>query len=494
MAIDTTQRTSDAVEDVAHVVARLREQGVDVVRVSYPDLIGVDRGRDVLVDELERVAGHGLAFCRAVFHTSPMGDVVPVPGGLDAGLPDISVTPDLSTLTPLPWEPGAAWCVGDTWGHDGTPAAEAPREVARRVSRRLAELGLTAVVGPELEFFVCEQDAQRRVAPVRRRARQRVRGRAQGRPARPARHDAAPPARRRPAGDRREPRVLPRPVRDQPRPLRARRLRGPGVPPQVRRPGDRPAPRPAGDLHGQAVQRRGWQRLPPARVPRRRARAPTSSATSPARRGCPSAAAPRSPASSRTRRRLPPCSTRRSTPTSGSAPTPSPRGSIDWGLDNRSAMVRIPPERGSASRMEVRLGDATANPYLAAAAVGAAVYLGVRDGLEPPEPLEGYGYDPSKAQLLPQRLPDALDALEADTALRDVLGEHVRDVVPDLQAQRGRAVRAARDRLGVPRVRLPPLTRHSPRDDQGKVRPTCPGARRRDGALFLDRRRRETGP
>jgi hypothetical protein len=36
---------------------------------------------------------------------------------------------------------------------------------------------------------------------------------------------------------------------------------------------------------------------------------------------------------------------------------------IDWGLDNRSAMVRIPPERGAAARMEVRLGDATANPY-----------------------------------------------------------------------------------------------------------------------------------
>ena len=55
---------------------------------------------------------------------------------------------------------------------------------------------------------------------------------------------------------------------------------------------------------------------------------------------------------------------------------------IDWGLDNRSAMVRIPPERGSAARMEVRLGDATANPYLAIAAVGAAIYLGVRDKLE----------------------------------------------------------------------------------------------------------------
>ncbi len=52
---------------------------------------------------------------------------------------------------------------------------------------------------------------------------------------------------------------------------------------------------------------------------------------------------------------------------------------IDWGMDNRSTMVRIPPERGGAARMEVRLGDATANPYLAMAAVGAAIYLGVRD-------------------------------------------------------------------------------------------------------------------
>ena len=81
--------------EVAQVVARLREQGVDVVRVSYSDLIGVDRGRDVLLEELERAAGHGLAFCRAVYHTSPRGDVVPVPGGLDAGLPDITVTPGM---------------------------------------------------------------------------------------------------------------------------------------------------------------------------------------------------------------------------------------------------------------------------------------------------------------------------------------------------------------------------------------------------------------
>jgi glutamine synthetase len=95
---------------------------------------------------------------------------------------------------------------------------------------------------------------------------------------------------------------------------------------------------------------------------------------------------------------------------------------IDWGLDNRSAMVRVPPERGAAARMEVRLGDATANPYLAMAAIGAAAHLGIQDKTEPPEKLEGYGYDPAKSPVLPMRLSAALDALEADTELTDVLG------------------------------------------------------------------------
>src|SRR5690606_35749134 len=129
-------------------------------RVSYPDLIGVDRGRDVLLGELENAMRHGLAFCRAVYHTSPQGDVVPVAGGLDAGLPDIKVVPDLGTLSPLPWEPGAAWCIGDAFGPSGAPAGESPRELVRTVSRRLAELGLRAVIGPELEFFVLDPDGR----------------------------------------------------------------------------------------------------------------------------------------------------------------------------------------------------------------------------------------------------------------------------------------------------------------------------------------------
>ena len=150
--------SSPAGQDLHAVIESLRARGVDVIRVSYPDMIGTDRGRDVLIDELPTAMEHGLAFCRAVFHTSPRGDVVPVQGGLEDGLPDIKVIPDLGTLTSLPWEPGAAWCLSNTFDHEGNPAAESPRHVARAAADRLAELGLTAVIGPELEFFLCEPD------------------------------------------------------------------------------------------------------------------------------------------------------------------------------------------------------------------------------------------------------------------------------------------------------------------------------------------------
>jgi glutamine synthetase len=76
------------------------------VRVGYSDLIGSERGRDVLVDGFARTAEDGLAFCRSVYGTTPMGDVVPIEGGLDAGLPDVVAFPDCPRSNPSPGSQG----------------------------------------------------------------------------------------------------------------------------------------------------------------------------------------------------------------------------------------------------------------------------------------------------------------------------------------------------------------------------------------------------
>jgi glutamine synthetase len=406
--------------DAGVVAERLREQGVDVVRVSYPDLIGVDRGRDVLVGELGAAVEHGLAFCRAIYHTSPRGDVVPVQGGLEAGLPDIKVYPDLSTITSLPWESGAAWCLGDAYAEDGE-AGESPRAVARAVASQLEAAGYSLVCGPELEFFVCEQGPD---GQWRRYANELGNVYVVGRKGDPqglllhmlrqlrdaelrvtaANHEFSPGQFEINLGHSGLVDAADRSFRLKSAVQEIARQRGllatfmakpfndeggSGFHVHVSL-GDETGANVFGDPDGpDGLSAPGRYAIGGVLRHARALSALLNPTINSYKRFGPDTLAP---------------------------------WLIDWGLDNRSAMVRIPPERGPGARMEVRLGDATANPYLAMAAIGAAVHLGIQDKVEPQAKLEGYGYDPASADMLPMRLGDALDALEADTELADVLG------------------------------------------------------------------------
>ena len=133
----------------------LSDGSVTSVRVLYADLHGVARGKDVPIGEFERAVEHGLAFCSAIMGTDLRH--TPVVGG-EEGYPDLVAYPDLSTMTLVPWEPGVACCLADLRPvGDHAPPAD-PRGAVRRAVAAFEELGLSPVVGPELEFFLCERD------------------------------------------------------------------------------------------------------------------------------------------------------------------------------------------------------------------------------------------------------------------------------------------------------------------------------------------------
>ena len=97
---------------------------------------------------------------------------------------------------------------------------------------------------------------------------------------------------------------------------------------------------------------------------------------------------------------------------------------ISYGDNNRSSMVRVPK-----GRLELRLPDGSANPYLATAAVIAAGLDGIERELHPGPPRNVNLYEWNEAQLreagiavLPQNLDAALTALQADTVITDALG------------------------------------------------------------------------
>ena len=100
----------------------------------------------------------------------------------------------------------------------------------------------------------------------------------------------------------------------------------------------------------------------------------------------------------------------------------------NWGYDNRSCMVRVPPERGQGTRLEIRVGDGAANPYLVIAGILAAGLDGIGNELECPDDAVGMAYDNEGAPVLPQTFTEALDALEANDALRTQLSPELINV------------------------------------------------------------------
>ena len=91
-------------------------------------------------------------------------------------------------------------------------------------------------------------------------------------------------------------------------------------------------------------------------------------------------------------------------------------------------MVRVPPERGQGTRLEVRVGDGAANPYLVIAAILAAGLDGIVNELECPPDAVGMAYDNEGAAILPETFSEALDALEKDDALRTQMSQELINV------------------------------------------------------------------
>ena len=96
---------------------------------------------------------------------------------------------------------------------------------------------------------------------------------------------------------------------------------------------------------------------------------------------------------------------------------------ISWGVQDRTASVRVKASFDQATHLELRVPSALSNPYLVAASVIASGLLGMTQGRELAPPAAGPQEDDDRFEKLPTAIEDALEALEADVALRDVLGE-----------------------------------------------------------------------
>jgi glutamine synthetase len=139
-------------------LTELAEAGtVDTVLVAMSDMQGRLQGKRCHVRYfLDEVVAHATEACNYLLAVDV--DMNTVDGyamsSWDTGYGDFVLRPDLSTLRLVPWHEGTAMVQCDVeWG-DGTPVAASPRQVLRRQLDRLADRGLVAYAGTELELIV----------------------------------------------------------------------------------------------------------------------------------------------------------------------------------------------------------------------------------------------------------------------------------------------------------------------------------------------------
>ncbi len=141
-------------------VARIKSQGIRLVRFTYCDNANLIRAKAVPADRLAAHAHAGVGFSVAQQALPVMYDAVIPESGLGP-VGEVWLVPDLATLTPLPYAPGAASVLGDFVTREGRPWEHCPRTFLKRVVADAAAQGYEVMASFENEFYLLRPDPGR---------------------------------------------------------------------------------------------------------------------------------------------------------------------------------------------------------------------------------------------------------------------------------------------------------------------------------------------
>ncbi|MFM8604512.1 MAG: type III glutamate--ammonia ligase [Cyanobium sp.] len=125
---------------------RLQELELSFVLISFTDLFGIQRAKLVPAPAVAAMATEGAGFAGFAAWL----DLSPADG-------DVMAIPDPASLTPLPWQSGVGWMAAELT-RNGAPMAQCPRRLLRRQQERAAAMGTTLCSGVEAEFFLLSPD------------------------------------------------------------------------------------------------------------------------------------------------------------------------------------------------------------------------------------------------------------------------------------------------------------------------------------------------
>jgi glutamine synthetase len=153
---------SEQKQAAAQVAARLEKEKIKYVRIGWGDQHGIVRGKTVTTAEFlsNLKSGKDFQLVTAIFDTTNH-PIVPPFGSENKlnipemiGLPDGILVPDPLTFRKLPWVPDTGWILSDAYLSNGAPCPLSTRQILRTQLEKLSAEGYDMVVGLEFEFYI----------------------------------------------------------------------------------------------------------------------------------------------------------------------------------------------------------------------------------------------------------------------------------------------------------------------------------------------------
>ena len=149
-------------EAAVRAEALIAEKKLEVVRLSFADQHGILRGKTLMAGDAAHAMRNGCSITTTLLaKDTSHRSVFPVfTAGGGFGMPemqggsDVLMIADPTTFRVLPWAPQTGWVLCDLYFQDGRPVPFSTRHLYRDVLRKLGHAGYDYLAGLEVEFHV----------------------------------------------------------------------------------------------------------------------------------------------------------------------------------------------------------------------------------------------------------------------------------------------------------------------------------------------------
>ncbi len=154
---------------VDEVLAQVASQKIETIRVNFVDQHGILRGKTIVADELSAALNRGVTITSTLLlkdtsHTTVFpvwGDDAGFGKGVMTGASDLVMLPDPSTFITLDWASSTATVLCDLFTAEGEAVSLSTRAILKHAISQLAERNMSLVCGLEVEFYVYRLNALR---------------------------------------------------------------------------------------------------------------------------------------------------------------------------------------------------------------------------------------------------------------------------------------------------------------------------------------------